>query len=296
MMKKLISFLVVLILISSPLSIKAQVIPADSMYLGQTPPGAAPKVFKLPVADKSFLAERITISNDGRNIYYEELDGYTEMDGKPHTMRVKYFSFTGGKWKGPFTLFEGFGSPYLFPSGDTMIVQNKGLTSSYFSVKTGSGWGNPVRFLAQFKNAHYFQKANSGNCYMASNPANTVGNIDRSKLIIKGTDTTITSLGLPINGKGNDLDFFISRNEDYAIITTNRGLCLSLRKNDGSWSDPINLGKEINFGLNAWGPYVTADNKYLFFTTGTKLDYSDTRIHWVKIGDFIEKQKLTLKN
>ena len=33
--------------------------------------------------------------------------------------------------------------------------------------------------------------------------------------------------------------------------------------------------QEINFGKGMWGPYITADYKYLFYTTGTKPDYSD---------------------
>jgi len=49
------------------------------------------------------------------------------------------------------------------------------------------------------------------------------------------------------------------------------------------------LGSEINFGLAMWGPYITSDKKYLFYTTGTKQDYSDTRIYWVRVDGLIDR-------
>jgi len=51
----------------------AQTIPSDRTYLGQIPPERIPERFELSVNPGSFAAERIAISNDGKEIYYTEV-------------------------------------------------------------------------------------------------------------------------------------------------------------------------------------------------------------------------------
>jgi hypothetical protein len=283
-------FVLFIVIISAPIQY-AQSIPVDKLYLGQMPPGNTPIIFNLPVAANSFVAERIAISNDGKDLYYQELDGYSEIDGKPHTARVNRFTYSDGKWNGPFVLFESIGGPALSLDGNTMYLE-KGLKEAYYSVKNNEGWSTPKRFLTKLKITHYLQVTNSGNYYISSYPANNIGGIDRCRLFIQGADTTISSLGAPLNTAAHDLDYFISGDESYMILPyDNNILCISYHKPDGSWTKPISLGAQINFGIAAWGPYVTKDNKYLFYTSGTKQDYSDTRIYWVSIGDLINKLK-----
>jgi hypothetical protein len=53
------------------------------------------------------------------------------------------------------------------------------------------------------------------------------------------------------------------------------------------------MGTTINAFLGEWGPYVTDDNKFLFFTAGTKPDYSDTYVRWVRIDILIDSLKHT---
>jgi hypothetical protein len=269
-------------------------IPVDMKYLGQLPPGNAPQIFEIPLTEKNFTAERIAISNDDKTIYYQELDGYPEMDGKPHTQRIKYFSFSDGKWNGPILLFEGWGSPCLSTTNDTLYTQKGGWSfEAYYSIKSKKGWSTPERFLLSLNRAHYLQVTDSGNYYAASIPRDKIGVIDRCRLTFNGSDTTAITLGSPINTEGYNLDYFISRDESYMIVARGMGgrLSISFRKLDGTWTDPADLGKKINFGLAAWGPYVTRDNKYQFYTTGTRDDYSDTRIFWVKIDNMIDSLK-----
>jgi hypothetical protein len=246
----------------------------------------------MPVAANSFLAERIAISPDNKNIYFMELDGYPEMDGKPHTQRVKYFSYKGGSWQGPFVLFEGWSSPALSVTGDTMFIQKGGSKyEAYLSVKQGDKWSTPKRILMNLNRAHYLQVTAKGSYYAASLTGRKTGVIDRC--IIKFTDdTTAISLGAPLNYPGYNLDFFIQRDESFMILPdTSNVLCISYHNADGSWTSPRSLGKMISFGLAAWGPYVTVDNKYLFYTTGIKPDYSDTHIYWVRIDHLIDSLK-----
>jgi hypothetical protein len=268
-----------------------QLIPAGNLYLGQTPPGHTPKALPLFVNSGFFAAERIAISNDGTDIYYSEIKGYYPISGE----NIKRYTFAGGKWNGPFDLFIGFG-PALSLTGDTMYferkdAENKSMT--YISVRKGSGWGNPKRILTKLDKAHYYQVTKKGNHYISSIAGNGAGLNDWCKIIISGADTTASSLGRPLNTGGDNLDFFVSRDESFMIVTNRPGLCISYKKNDGSWTNPRVLGKRIDFGLGSWGPWVTPDNKYLFYSTGTKPDYSDVAVYWVRIDDVIDSLKHT---
>ena len=116
---------------------------------------------------------------------------------------------------------------------------------------------------------------------------------DWCRVIIKGSDTTASSLGRPLNTGGENLDFFVSRDESFMIVTNRPQLGISYRKSDGSWTNPRNFSQKINFGLGSWGPWVTPDNKYLFYSTGTKPDYSDVYVYWVRIDGAIDSLKQT---
>jgi hypothetical protein len=268
-----------------------QPIPLESLYFGQMTPGSTPKVFPLSVKKGFFAAERIAISNDGRDIYYSEIKGYYPINGE----NIKKYSFSEGKWIGPVNLFEGYG-PALSITGDTMYFERKDVgnkSETYISVKSTSGWGNPKRILTGLNKAHYYQVTLNGNQYVSSIAGNGAGLNDWCSIKVSGPDTTAVSLGSPLNTGNENLDFFVSRDESYMIVTNRPQLAISFRKGDGSWTNPGNFDPKINFGLGSWGPWVTPDNKYLFYSTGTKPDYSDVYIYWVRIDGAIDSLKHT---
>lgn len=262
-----------------------QSIPAESRYLGQTPPGNTPKVFPLSVNQGFFAAERIAISNNVSEIYYSELKGYYPNTGES----VKQYSFSNGKWTGPVTIFNGYAAPALSVTGDTMYVETNFET--FFSVRNFSGWTTPKRILPELDSAHYYHVTGNGNYYISSKSGKGEGLSDWCKLIFKGTDTMAISLGKPINTAREELDFFVSYDESFMIVTNRPQFGISYRKDDSTWTDPINFGSKIDFGLGSWGPWVTPDNKYLFYSTGTKPDYSDVAVYWVRIDCVIDSLK-----
>ncbi|MGD1045297.1 MAG: putative Ig domain-containing protein [Bacteroidota bacterium] len=274
-----------------------QAIPDSARYLGQTPPGNTPKVFQLPVSSGLFAAERIAISPDGKEIYYTELNTYP-----PSTLRIKYFKYSNNQWSGPFNLFEGYMAPGLSLSGDTLFFQKNqngsGTPYTYFSVRNDTVWSSPSKFMTGNKfYMHYLQITNFGNYYLSSNPPGSIGGLDWCRLVVSNTDTTIQSLGLPLNTSSNNADFYIAKNESFIISpidnSSGRPMYISYHKNDGSWTNPKRLGSSVNFSTWNWGTYVSSDNKYLFFTTGTKSDYSDTYVYWVRIDSMIDNLKHT---
>ena len=206
----------------------SQTPPAEKLYMGQIPPECKPILFPLEVKEGSFAAERIAISNDGRDIYYSEILGYYPLRGDI----IKRYTFSDGKWTGPFDLFVGFG-PALSLTGDTLFFErmdtlNRSMT--FISVRSGSVWSNPERILTKLDKAHYYQVMKNGNRYISSITENGTGMNDWCKIKITETDSTATSLGRPLNTGGDNLDFFVSRDESYMIVTNRPGLAIRDRK------------------------------------------------------------------
>lgn len=284
---RLLSVISMLIVLS--MSLYAQAIPPDSLYLAQIPPtGITPTRFFLPVSPLSFTAERIAITNDGREIYYTVVRKYYPITGDT----IKYFKYTDNKWTGPFNLFNGYLAPGLSLTGDTIYFQNNNVPyQTLYSVRAGTDWSIPQRILYNLNSAHYLQVTNNGSHYISSISDPGIGASDWCKLLINGTDTSAISFGLPLNTNGDNLDFYVARDESFMIITRPNGLHISYHKNDNSWTNPKNLGSTINFGNGMWGTYVSSDNKYLFYTTGT--NYSDTYIYWSRIDGLIDSLRNT---
>jgi hypothetical protein len=274
-------------LILAGIAATAQPIPADSIYLGQTPPGTTPKIFPLPVSPGSFDAERITISDDNTEIYYSGIDAYYPTRGDT----IKYYRFAGNAWTGPFNLFPDHLAPALSKSGDTLFYQdNNPVYATFFSVRNGAGWSETQPVCSGLTSAHYLQETGRGNFFISSVAPDGLGGNDWCRLRMTAGDTSVSSLGIPVCSSVDNLDFFVARDESFLILVKG-GLRISYHREDGGWTNPKSLGQTINFGMGMWGPLVTPDNRYLFYTTGIQPDYSDTHVYWVRIDGLIDSLK-----
>ena len=262
----------------------AQPIPVDSLYLGQTPPGSTPKLFNMSVTSGYFAGDRIAISNDGKNIYYNELNGYNSKS----KARIKWLRYDKNKWNGPFILFEGYVSPGLSITGDTMIMENSG---SFYSVKNDTGWKNPKKFLVKPNFVHYLEVTNSGIYYFTTTPKiSSRGDI--SRIFMNDSNSTLQSLPYPVNSSVNGIDFYIAKDESYIIfpeiISGSGDLFISYKITDSTWTNPKDLGAPINTSDWEYGIYLSPDNKYLFFSRSS---HTVTNTYWVKIGNLIDSLK-----
>ena len=274
----------------------AQPIPPDSLYLAQAPPDYNPKIFVLPIHGSLRPVERMTISNDGKEIYYGELNTYP-----PSILKIYCFKYFDNKWQGPLELFNGYMAPALSPNDSVMYMQasiNYSTACTYYSIKTSTGWSTPAKMFYFSQQSHYTQKTNLNNYYTSTNFQDPTLR-DIGKVIITGSDTTLMNIGLPVNTSIDESDFFIARDESYIIHarhspTTAGDLFISYKKSDGSWTNSKTLGGHINLPGPTWeyGPLVTNDNKYLFFTRGNN-SWSSYYVYWVKIDNIIDSLKYT---
>jgi hypothetical protein len=290
MNKKLRLMLIVSTLVISSMPLFAQPIPTDSLYLGQTPPVEIRKIFNLKTDQGYNASEKIAISPDGKEIYYEETNSNWT------SYKFKYYKYYNNQWNGPKNLLNNFYCLSLSPDGKFMFCENNNFSDSWVSVKQDTVWNAPLRFLNTF-NVHSLNVTNLNNYYLSSKPKGGLGQRDICKIIMENSDTTLVGLGLPLNSSSNEGDFFISNDESYIIVMSDRSggfgntdLFISFRKSNDTWTNPKNMGASVNTSSDDFGPYVTGDNKYLFYQSG----YSGpSSIYWVKIDNIIENLKHT---
>ncbi len=273
----------------------AQPIPQDSLYLGQVPPGYTPKIFVLPINGTMRPVERITITSDGKEIYFCEIDTYPA-----YIQRVKCYKYLNDKWQGPIVVFEGFMDPALSMNDSIMYMETNVNTfaTAYYSVRNSTGWSIPVRCLSTNQFTHYYQETNQKSFYMSATFPG-ISSKDLGCLQINGTDTTIKNLGKPVNTNMDENDFFIARDESYIIHARSSSsvagdLYISYKKANGSWTNSKSLGPQVNVSGPSWefGCYVTKDNKYLFFTRGGN-SWASYYIYWVRIDNLIDSLRHT---
>jgi len=288
-MKKLV--LTLILLLFAGVILFSQPMPTDSLYLGQTPPDNTPVVFELPVSNGLRPVERITISSNGKEIYYSEQDTWP-----PLIKRIKCLKYVNNAWQGPAVVFEDFVCPALSVNDSIMYMQSDldGVACTFFSTRTLTGWSVPKRLLSSDLQIHYFQQTNLNNYYLASSLPGSSNN-DICKLIISGSDTIIQSLGLPINTQTIENDFFMARDESFIIVfrlSPPYNLFISYNRSNGKWTNPKSLGTSINTPNYDCSPFVTNDNKYLFFTRGgnTMPSYYT---YWVEVESLIDSLQFT---
>jgi hypothetical protein len=246
----------------------------------------------------TFAFDRVAWSDDGREFYYPTNNSWFDTKNN----KLRYFKFSDGKWNGPFVLVEHYYAPTFSVDGQTLYLeggQRDSLHSQIWQIhRTASGWTTPGIYLKESYGLYDFMPTASGVCYAGSNQhpgkRRDYSDYDICTLNMTATDTTIRTLGEPINTPGFDGDFFVARDESYMIISAKETkdfeceLWISFRRQDHSWTAPVSLGPLINDGVaHRWGEYVSPDGKYLFYSRGTSP--KDCHVYWVRFDTLLKK-------
>ena len=249
----------------------AQPIPEDSLYMGQIPPDNTPKIFHLPLSSGYFSGAKIDISVDNKIIYFNEMNGY----GSGYTSRINSVMYSDEKWTGPYNLFTGYQQPVLSITGDTMYMDesdNPG-ESLFFSFIDNTSWNIPVDLNLDISSQGSIVDA-----------------------LHSGSNISLKGLNYPMTFAlyGNEL--YLSRDYLYfltsEVVTGNAGdIFISYNKTDTTWTNLKDLGPLINTSDWEFAPYVSPDNKYLFFVRSSPT--AGTSTYWVKIDNLIEQLRYT---
>lgn len=297
-------FLALVALLFSCFSLHAQksIWNTPAAYLGQKLPGSKPENFatNLLMKNDTFPMDRVAWSDDGTEFYYPSNN--TWFSSKAAAVRC--FKYRDGKWEGPTVVFLQHYAPTFSMDGRTMYLLGGAGDGGkhafvYRSHRTGNGgWTKPEVYLKTVFGTYDFMPTLSGVCYVGSNvhpdKMRDYSDYDISTMAISEGDTVVRSLGAPVNGPGFEGDFYVARDESYIILSYKETkdfeceLGISFRRGDGTWTEVVGLGAEINDGVaHRWGEYVSPDGKFLFYSTGTSP--KDCRIVWVRWDTLLAK-------
>ncbi|MCZ2845924.1 MAG: hypothetical protein O2U61_05435 [Candidatus Bathyarchaeota archaeon] len=253
-------------------------------YLGQIPPGNTAVLFAPGLlSDDTHSPLGIAVSPDGKEIFYTLFSG-------PGKGTIVFTKEENGKWIKPqATHFSGEYQDWdlnLSPDGKTLYfssfrpasgsAEQKKDADIWFVKKDSKGrWGKPKNPGSPVNsNMHEVHPtiADNGNIYFFSREGKKQPDIYMSKFI-NGSYTKPEKLGDSINTKYNDADPFIAPDESYIIFQSKRpggfganDLYISYRKEDGTWSNSMNMGPKINTEVSDYCGRVSHDGKYLFFS------------------------------
>jgi len=275
-------------------------------YLGQTPPGKTAQPFDPGIffegegqGCSGFLYEGtvFVFTSNVRNSDWRLRPTYvTEMkDGRWTKPRIAPFSEYA-----PYNFTVGPDDRILYfttlksPDKTTSMLMEQ---ANIWAVRLGrEGWTEPVMFGRSINTEKYYENypavTNDGTIYYMSRRETGVGGTDvwRSRNI-DGKYAEAENVGEPVNSEAGDADPFVAPDESYLIICQKRDsgfgeydLHVYFRKQDGSWTDPINMGEGINSPQYEFRPYVTPDGKYLFFTSNRPNQGHTGNIFWVDAG------------
>jgi len=255
-------------------------------YLGQKGPGSTPEIFAPGILSLGFHEHNIAISPDGKEIFFvaasSDFSRYLIM-----TTRL-----INGTWTIPeVALFSGGrndGAPAFSPDGKRLYFSSRrprpggGTSAEDFNIwyveRKADSWtgptslGGPVNTGQNEVNPSvtsdgtiYFQRieklgALDWDLYRSS-PRNGVYGLPER-------------LPASVNTEANEAGPFIAPDGSYLLFQSNRpggygimDIYVTYRTKGGGWGDPINLGERINSPYSDWGPVVSPDGRYLFFSS-----------------------------
>jgi hypothetical protein len=246
--------------------------------MGQKPPGDKPKMF-LPGIVSGHYDQHSTIvfSPDGKEACWTEM--YPPREKGYATGGVVRMKMINGKWTYPEIFLVMDSEPFFSPDGKRLyFISTKplpgesegGKQNIWYMEKTGSHWSEPKPVddaINSMKLHWHFSLDKRGNLYFAGQGCILYAKNDEGKFK-KPVDISVLYKNSTLKGSCP----FISPDGDYMLFSARKeeggrdiDLFVSFRKKDGSWTNRIHLGENINASFHDMGPVVTSDGKYLFF-------------------------------
>ena len=261
-------------------------------FLNESKPGKTPVIFgKGTVSVEGKNTHACTFSPDGRMLIFSRYP-----DRKSYIM-----TFKNGQWTSPVeAFFEGKETSFSADGKKIFYYKNDG--DIYYSEKTESGWGKSISVgiaINTSETEYYPSVTSDGTIFFSRNGKWTEGRIMYSTYS-NGKYNTPVDIGFLVN-TGGALHAYVAPDKSYMIFNSPRAgsftkldLWISFHNEDGSWTNPKNMGETINSGADAiLCPNVSPDGKYLFFT---KLNFNTNTgfVYWVS-SQVIEEARSGVK-
>jgi hypothetical protein len=275
-------------------------------YFGQTQPGCKAVQFSPDfISRENWLALNSYFSPDGKEFYFN-LYNNTEYTG----VATMWTNYADGKWSEPDTLFNGYAVTGISPDGNRLYFSYYDTSISpygqlYVSTRGASGWQAPVKLPSPINldnsNQWEISEASSGTLYFSSDRAGGYGDMDiYSSELVNGVYQKAVNLGVPINTAEKDECPYIAPDESFMVFNSWKpnpnfslnNIYITYRKQDGSWTNPKDLGPNVNTNDRDVYPFITPDGKFLIYTIYNYGTAGFGRLYWAK-ADFIDSLRHT---
>lgn len=289
-------------------------------YLGQNPPGENPELFMFGWISTPAVEYCISFLDKGRVCVFGREDvgvNYTCLkDGRWTKPRKMPLDPSNWEWKhnaGPDDK-----TLYLMSRRPVDADDTKKDADIYLMKWTGSGWTGPeiLPFPPNSEDYHevYPSAASDGTVYFHGgdfrHPHEKNDDIYRSRCV-DGVYQEQERLPEPINTEYGEYDAFVAPNEEFLMFGSDRpggfggyDSFISFKKKNGTWTNPVNLGRKLNSVSWENRVMLTPDGRYIFFVSGRRHVFlndelangkrtSATGIYWVD-SSLIEKLKLKM--
>ena len=257
----------------------------ESLYLGQKLPGLIPEMFAPGFVSTENWEMSGVFTPDQKEFYFLREIGEKEEDKKQVFLMIQQSD--NGNWVES-EISGRVGEPFISPDGKIMHLGRR------YKERTDSGWSEIKSLGAPFDTIRIMRMTSSAKGTYAFDEATPNGNsVLRYSRIIKGKRQVPKPFPKEINTGRFNAHPFIASDESFVLWdgqrdngSRNAEIYVSFKKPNGSWSEAIKLGKEINTKASEFGARVTPDGKYLFFNRNTGKvkptdKYENTDIFWV---------------
>ena len=299
----------------------AQFTDLKGAYFSQGSPSENPELFMFGLISTLDVEYCITFLDRGRVCVFGRDDigvNYTYLkDGRWTKPQKMPLDSKIGEWKhnvGPDDKTLYFMSPRPVGSSDTIKDMN-----IYKMEWTGSGWTGQtlLPFPPNSIEFHeiYTSISSDGSAYFHGgefrNAPDMNDDLYRSRCV-NGIYQEQERLDEPISTCYGEYDAFVAPDEEYLMFGSDRpggygryDTYICFKKNDGTWSHPVNLGSKLNSISWENRVMVTPDGKYMFFVSGRQHELlndelqngrytSVTGFYWVDAAFIQELKKLML--
>jgi hypothetical protein len=278
-------------------------------YLGQKPPGMIPEIFAPEVITKASHSVA-AFSPEGLEVFYVpwstlEMETMKQINGvwtRPQTVSFASEYDAENPW------FTADGTRMYFTS--TRPLELEGLKvkekfwqeNIWYVEREKDGWSEPIPLGPEVNSMdlHWQFSIDDQNndLFFSVSSGESGGRSDIYKSVLSdGQYTNPVKLSEAINTQGDEATPFIAPNGSYLIFARKPGadttadLYISFRNQDGSWTDAVNLGSNINSQAHEVCPVVTRDGKYFFFIS---MKSGKPQIYWVdaKIMEELKPKEL----
>jgi hypothetical protein len=243
-------------------------------YFSQAPPGMIPQRFApgfistegyditptfSPALDEVFFGHRPTEAGSDNKIYHSRM-----VNGRWTQPALASFSSGGKEFEAQFSVD---GNTLYFNRGSALL----------FSQRTATGWSEARQLPPPVDAGMCVAAARDGTLYLTS--------ARRPAIVCSArVDGQYQAPAVVVSPGAHP---WVAPDESYLVFDryalaggaqTSR-LFVSFHRKDGSWSEPVELGNDINATGTELIPKVSPDGKYLFFQR--KVD-GNTDVYWVE--------------